>query len=79
MPKIYVTDDAERIRVEVTTLPDPTAPDDEDETPLYVARCEIPRCWDSFVDENTIHIRLADAVADAETHLTTDHADATAA
>jgi hypothetical protein len=78
MSKILVVSDDETARVEVMTLADPTAPDDQDEHPTFLAQCRTPGCaWNSFVDENTVHLFEADAINDAEMHLDEhEHAEA---
>ncbi len=73
MSKILVATDDMRIMVHVYPLADPTAPDDQAE-PLFVAQCLDGGCnWNSFIDENIIHVRESDAINDAESHLDADH------
>ncbi len=74
MSKILVATDDMRIMVHVYPLADPTAPDDEDAEPLFVAQCLDDGCnWNSFIDDNSVHIYESAAINDAEVHLETEH------
>lgn len=78
MSKIFVVaDDNDATRVQIMTIDDPEAPDDEAVDPFYAAQCRTQGCvWNSFVDDSTIHVTEADAINDAEVHLDEhEHAD----